>query len=358
MCSSDLADQPLYNKSFIVKQNINTTSFSINVGVGTTAPTATGTLYAYREGVTSNSGTITIDNESLNGRMVMPYAGITTTLSATIPDSITDQINIADVGNLDINIGDYLQIEDEIVRVKTSLSNPATNPVYVFRGVLGSRAVSHTVDSVVTRVQPQPIEFRRHSINRASGHTFEYVGYGPGNYSTAFPDKQDRQITSQEELLAQTTRKEGGVNFFTGMNDKGISYSGNKKLSTVTGQEEVFDTPIRTITGEDIGSLASINVIGALEGSFTRSLRVEGGADNKSVSEFNGPVIFNSKVTSNALSGVEAYSLLLQGDSTVSRKYTVGIATPVLSGNPGDVIFFESPAKGSYLGWVYTSSNT
>ena len=65
---------------------------------------------------------------------------------------------------------------------------------------------------------------------RASGHTFEYVGYGPGNYSTAFPDKQDRQITLQEELLAQSTRKDGGVNFYTGMNDKGISYSGNKRL--------------------------------------------------------------------------------------------------------------------------------
>ena len=352
------ADQPLYNGSFIVKQNISLTSFSINVGIGTTAPTATGTLYGYREGVTSNGGTITIDNENLNGRMVIPYAGITTTLSATISDSIVDQINISDVGNLDLNIGDYLQIDDEIVRIKTTLSNPATNPVYVFRGVLGTKAVSHVVDSVVRRVKPQPTELRRHSINRASGHTFEYVGYGPGNYSTAFPDKQDRQVSSQEELLSQTTRREGGVNFFTGMNDKGISYSGNKKLSTVTGQEEIFDTPIRTILGEDIGSLTSINVIGALEGSFTRSIRVEGGSDNKSVSEFNGPVIFNGKVTSNSINGLEANSLYLQGDSAVSRKYTVGVTTPTLSGNPGDVIFFDSPVKGGYLGWVYTSANT
>jgi len=45
------------------------------------------------------------------------------------------------------------------------------------------------------------IELRRHSIIRASGHTFEYVGYGPGNYSTAFPDRQDRQISAQEELI-------------------------------------------------------------------------------------------------------------------------------------------------------------
>ena len=43
------------------------------------------------------------------------------------------------------------------------------------------------------------------------------------------------------------------------MNDKGISFSGNKKVSTVTGKEEVFDTPIRTVTGEDI-SLSLIHI--------------------------------------------------------------------------------------------------
>jgi hypothetical protein len=105
---------------------------------------------------------------------------------------------------------------------------------------------------VVRRIKAYPIELRRHSINRASGHTWEYVGYGPGNYSTALPDKQNRDITDTEELLAQSTRMDGGVNYFTGMNDKGISFSGNKKVSTVTGKEEVFDTPIRSITGEDI----------------------------------------------------------------------------------------------------------
>ena len=36
------------------------------------------------------------------------------------------------------------------------------------------------------------------------------------------------------------------------MNDKGISYSGNKKLSTITGREEIFDTPFQTSEGEDI----------------------------------------------------------------------------------------------------------
>ena len=58
------------------------------------------------------------------------------------------------------------------------------------------------------------------------------------------------------------------------MNDKGISYSGNKKLSTVTGQEEIFDTPVQTVTGEDIGTLPSLNVINPVEATFSRSVRV------------------------------------------------------------------------------------
>jgi hypothetical protein len=52
---------------------------------------------------------------------------------------------------------------------------------------------------------------------RASGHTFEYVGFGPGNYSTALPDKHEPfYFCPVEELLAQSTRKDGGINFYTG----------------------------------------------------------------------------------------------------------------------------------------------
>jgi hypothetical protein len=349
--------EEIYNGDFVVKENLNLNSFSVTIGVGTFSPSAAGTLYAYREGVTSNGGTITVDNENLNGRMIPTYAGITTTLSALIPDALTDQINIQNIENLDIKIGDYLVIDEEIVRVKTTIPSTPTNPIYVFRGVLGTKAVSHSVNSVVRRIYANPIEFRRHSIIRASGHTFEYVGFGPGNYSTAFPDKQDRQISSIEELLAQSTRKDGGINFYTGMNDKGISYSGNKRLSSVTGQEEIFDTPVQTVTGEDIGGLPGLNVITPVQGTFSRSIRVDGGSDGKSISEFNGPVVFGNKITSTSNKGIEAFSLFLQGDATVSRKYTVGVTTPILSGNPGDVIYYQNPTKGGYLGWVYTTDN-
>ncbi len=345
----------LFNGEFIVKRKIDLTSFSIGIGKSISATSLSGTAEVFRPGNNSRGGVVNADNESLTGRMLYSYAGITTTLGSAISTPTAENISITNVGNLDINIGDYLMIDNEIVRVKTNVPSAPTNPINVFRGVLGTRATTHPTNSVVTRVNVLPVELRRHSIMRASGHTFEYVGFGPGNYSTAFPDKHDRSISGDEELLAQSTREDGGINFYTGMNDRGISYAGNKKLSTVTGQEEIFDTPVRTVTGEDIGVIPNINVITPLEGIFSRSVRVEGGLNNTVSSEFNGPVIFSNKITSTSEKGIEGASFFIQGDATVSRKYTVGIATPVLSGTPGDIVYFDNPSAGGYIGWVYTS---
>ena len=347
-----------WDDSFVVKQNVNLTSFILNIGIGATDATvaAGSSMFVLREGITSNDGTPTLEDESLNGRMVPTYAGITTTLSSAISDAVTTEFRLTDVSTIGVQIGDYFAVDNEIVRVKTTPANPATNPLTVFRAVLGTRATTHDTGSLVRRIKPYAVELRRHSINRASGHTWEYVGYGPGNYSTALPDKQNRDISDTEELLAQSTRKDGGVNYFTGMNDKGIYYAGNKKVSTVTGKEEVFDTPIRTVTGEDFSNKSGINLVKGTEATFSQSIRVDGGDEGKTISEFTGPVVFSNKVTSTAANGIEANSVYIQGDSTVSRKYTVGIATPTTAGTPGDLVYYENPEQGKYVGWVYTAN--
>ena len=349
------AGQTQYNGSFVVTKVNSLTSFEANLGVATVAPTATGDIFALPEGFTSNNGNITIEDENLSGRMIPTYAGITTTIANGIANATIDQVNIQNIGDLDINIGDYLMVDAELMRVKTTTTG--SNPVYVFRGILGSEATSHTINSVIRKVRVDPVELRRHSIIRASGHTFEYVGFGPGNYSTAFPDKQDRAISVDEELLAQSNKREGGINFYTGMNDKGISYSGNKRLSTITGREEIFDTPVETVEGEDISQVPNLNVTTPVELIASRSIKVEGGPDNKVVSKFNGPVIVNNKLTVNSTKGFETNNIFIQGDATVSRKYTVGIATPALAGNPGDVVYNANPSSGGYVGWVYTVEN-
>ena len=273
------AGNTAYNGSFVVTENVTQTRFKINIGVGTESPTeSSSNIFALPEGFASQNGNVTVNNENTGGRMVAPYAGITTTLSGAVTTATGKVFPIRDLNNSgsDIRIGDYLQIDDEIVRVQNTVASTDAS-VTVYRGVLATKATTHELGAVVKRIKPFTSELRRHSIIRASGHTFEYVGFGPGNYSTAFPDKHDRAISSDEELLAQSNKREGGINFYTGMNDKGISYSGNKKLSTITGREEIFDTPVRTITGEDILSEPAINVVTPVEGIFSRSIKVEGG---------------------------------------------------------------------------------
>ena len=353
----DGADNPLYRNNFIVKKVNNQTSFNISVGVGTTTPATSGTLRVFPFGYASAGGNVVVDNENLGGRQRYQYAGITTTLSAAVLTASTTSVEILNIETTDIKIGDYLLVDEELMRVKTSVSS---NPITVFRGVLGTRAATHSNTSVVRRVHARPVELRRNSIIRASGHTFEYVGFGGGNYSAALPEKQDRSLSTQEELISQSLKIDGGVNVYTGMNDAGDFYIGNKKVSSATGQEEVFDAPIPTVTGEDIsatGISVGFDVLTPLEASISRSLRVEGGPEGNIVSEFDGPVIFNGKVTSTSTKGVESNSLFLQGDTTVSRKYTVGIATPSLAGNPGDIVFGANPTKGGYVGWIYTTEN-
>ena len=361
------ASSSLYNGDFVVKNVIGLTSFTANIGVSTTTP-ATGTARVYRHALSSFGGVVTSEDENIDGRMAYSYAGITTTLSAAIANSTIDTISIQDVENTDLEIGDFIQVGEELMRIKSTTSTSSidgssgapNNPLTVFRGVLGTKASSHAINSVIRRVSCLPIELRRNSIIRASGHTFEYVGFGPGNYSTALPERNDRRLSPQEELLAQSTKYDGGINVYTGMNNDGDFFIGNKKVSSATGQEEVFDAPIPSVTGEDVGDTGvsvGFDVLTPLEVTISRSIRVEGGPDGNIISEFDGPVIFNNKVTSTSTGGLEANSLFLQGSTTVSRNYSVGVTQPTLAGNAGDVVFNANPTKGGYVGWVYTTDN-
>ena len=74
-----------------------------------------------RGGIQSNDGIPTLENESLNGRMVPQYAGITTTLASGIANAVTNNVSLTGVANLGLKIGDYLAIDDEIVKLKLLL---------------------------------------------------------------------------------------------------------------------------------------------------------------------------------------------------------------------------------------------
>lgn len=354
------ANSSIFNGSFVIDRTVGISTIIFNVGSSDAPVATTGTIYVNNEGYNSRGGFVSRDEENTAGRMIVEYGNLTAFLSSAITSLSTDEVYITSINIYDFQIGDYIQIDDEIMRIKSTVPTSPGSPLKVFRGILGTKTSSHVNGSCVKRIKVYPIELRRHSIIRASSHTFEYIGYGPGNYSTALPDNQDRQITAQEEFLSQALKESGGTVVFTGMNSDGDFYTGNKKINASTGQEEVFDAPIPTVVGEDLSEGSSslgFDIMSPLEVSVSRSLRVEGGPNNNIISEFDGPVIFNNKITSNSLQGIESNSLFLQGDARISRKYTVGISTPVFSGNPGDVIFRSNPLAGGTIGWVYTDQN-
>jgi hypothetical protein len=343
-----------FNGEFFVKKINSVTQFEIFVGKdGGTSPTVIpGQQYLNRPGFGASGGPITVENEETAGRLSPRYGNLTTTLATSIND-IEDEIFINNFDGLDFKLGDYLLIDYEIMRVAADVS---TNPIKVFRGLLGTTKRPHIINSYIERIQVFPIEFRRNSVIRASGHTFEYVGYGPGNYSTTLPERQTRVLSKSEETLSQSFKTDGGVNVYTGMNDGGNFYIGNRRVVSTTGREEIFDAPVPTVTGEDpTGSNNfGFDLISPDEIRVERSIRVEGGANNNLISEFDGPVIFTNKITT--LKNVEANSLFLKGNANVSRSYTVTLDEPNVSGNPGDIAFDANPEDGGDLGWIYTTN--
>jgi hypothetical protein len=352
-------DNSFLNKTVSVTKKLSLLSVEVEFGINDTSVPVTGSPKVYLKGNNSRSGRLDKETESNSGRNVVQYGGIESTITTLLSSDsgAPDQLVISDAIIKGFRVGDYLQVDREIFRIKTTVTS---NTVGVFRSLLGSQRQTHDANSVVKRIIIKPIELRRNSIIRASGHTFEYLGFGPGNYSTAFPERQDRVLSPQEELISQSSKENGGIVIFTAMNSDGDFYTGNKKVNSATGKEEVFDTPVPTVTGEelDTGSFSvGFDVISPLEISVSRSLRVEGGDNATLVSEFDGPVLFNEKITSTSDKGIEATSLFLQGDADISRKVTVGLSTPTEAGNYGDVVIRTEPEEFNNVGWIYTKGN-
>ena len=203
-------------------------------------------------------------------------------------------------------------------------------------------------------VAPLQIELRRYSILRASGHTFEYLGFGPGNYSTAFPSTQVEVLTPAAVRLSQSLKEAAGVAYYSGVNSDGELFVGNQVINPVTGQ----------ITNEDI---AQLNVLGEEDTTIetfselvlTDKLTVIGGASNQLESVFSGPVTFQKKVTSqNEIQSLKyTYS---NDDGTVLKQTFLAEelnGLPDLAGglafNNGDICYNIDWTPGNAMGWIY-----
>ena len=276
--------------NFVVDRNIDVNTFTILSGLST----ASG--YVLKHGFSSNEGSSNVDAENLGSRAVSIYDNETLTLSQSITDQsqFTVVVPNSGIGTMArFPLGSYIQIDSEIMRVAdSSLLGAFNNEIKVIRGALATRIANHASGSIIKKINPISVEFRRPSIIRASGHTFEYLGYGPGNYSTGLPQVQVKSLPENEEFLVQSQERSGGIVVYTGMNNRGDFFIGNQKKSSATGEEVTIDTPIPTVTGENPARLSGVFD----EITVKERIVVEGGASNLILSQFDGPVTFNGEV--------------------------------------------------------------
>ena len=242
-----------------------------NIGVRGVPEFSLGTFYLNEALTGNNSGATTFSVRALDG-------GLT--------GSVGDKLYL----------GRYLQVGSEIMRISAPPTGINGEVITVIRGALGTIVQPHLRNSKIKTISPYALELRRPSILRASGHTFEYIGYGPGNYSVALPQLQVRQLPEDEIYLVQAQEIDAGQVVYTGMSDNGDFYIGNIKFSATSGTQVTFDVPIPTIAGQ----LASANNVVFDEVIVNRRLQVLGGETQEVLSEFNGPVKFTNDVSFNA----------------------------------------------------------
>ena len=290
--------------SFIVQKIVAADKFEIKTPFAvSTGQVSVGMVMKHAIGAFGEDTSLT--TEKISGRLIsMADKNMVETLTNNIA---VNTVLITISNNTGFKIGDFIQINDEILRIEEIKANGVD--IDVIRGVLGSKSAGHAAGTIIKSIKVIPSEVRRFSSIRASGHTFEYIGYGPGNYSTALPQKQVRVISEEEEFLAISKEQKGGVTFFSGMNDRG----------------EFFTWDGRIVSRENfLGEIGS-DVSNVFDDLYVRNtLRVGGGPNQNLPSEFRGPVNFINKITSTSVDGIDAIKLILKGTSIADPFFQVG----------------------------------
>ena len=286
---------------FIVSAKINRQQFEVKTDKELST---TDFFYILKHGMSTNDASADASGENFGARNLVFYDNeliqitndITTEEQFRIYRTDPTPYPLADVP-LRFPLGCYVQVDNEIMRIKSNaLTGTNGDEIQVIRGSMGTLIESHAENSVVKKIKLLPIESHRPSILRASGHTFEYLGYGPGNYSTGLPQVQVKTLTEDEEFLSQSQETSCGTVLYTGMDSDGDFYIGNTKYSSQSGEQTVFDVPVPTITGEDPNRLSVVfdEVI------VKERILVEGGSSQQILSQFDGPVTFNADTRFNA----------------------------------------------------------
>lgn len=195
-------------------------------------------------------------------------------------------------------------------------------------------------------------ELRRPSILRSGNHTFEYVGFGPGNYSTGLPSVQNRVLTDAETLLAQSQKENGGIAFYSGLNSNGDLFIGNTRISAVTGEEASLDTPSLSIVGE------TANLRPVYDEIIIRDkITVD---DTNLESEFKGFLAVRQDLAVDK--NLSCADLTIKGEAAnneAEKRFNVVTQAPSVAdaANAGDISYLGNIAAGTHLGWHWNGAS-
>ena len=197
----------------------------------------------------------------------------------------------------------------------------------------GGGEVRKVVLNPTREVDSIDVELRRPSTIRSGNHTFEYVGFGPGNYSTGFPIRQTKVLSDEQQKYSQSLKEQGGVAFYSGLNSNGDLYIGNTVINAVTGKT----------TSNEISELTTLTI--------KNNINVLGGAGNRITSNFQGPVSFRNDL--NGEGNVFLSNIQLRNQDGIISKILNSDATPA-TGNQGDIVLNTQPEDSGFFAWLRT----
>ena len=248
---------------------------------------------------------------------------------------------------------EYLNNELEWDWTGSLTSNSVVEHKWIDNGAAGAHTVNQTVmesgigNGEVRKIPLNPrrptdtieVELRRPSTIRSGNHTFEYVGFGPGNYSTGFPIKQNKVLTNDEVKYSQSLKEQGGIAFYSGLNSQGDLYIGNTVINAVTGKTtENQITELNTLTLKD-------------------NLTVIGGSGNTITSTFQGPVTFLKETTFDSEDNFFSAVKIRNPDGIVTKIVNRDSISALTNEVVGDITLTTNPVNGGNSGWVYTEDN-
>jgi hypothetical protein len=248
----------LPGKSFNVTAVTTFRKFKCDIDESSLSSIAPGSTSVYQISLSPSSRESNSSSENLASRQYPLFTGVyERTVANSNGELSSNGTSVRIVSSRGFFPGDYIQIDEEILYV-TSISGSILN---LNRGLFNTKPVEHRQNVLVRKLNTTPIELRRNSILRASGHTFEYTGFGPGNYSTGLPTNQDRVLSEDEVLISQSLPSKGGLVLYTGMNSDGEFFIGRKRINALTGEEVSISVPAtENITSSETTFSNELNV--------------------------------------------------------------------------------------------------